>query len=421
MANIEKSKLKLTMPEYAIMALMFICVIFFAWSQCVTGLMMQNFLEQYHVSSALGGRVSTMQSGGGFVAMLLGGMVADKIKNKINICIGSLAALVAVMFTISTVPPFAIFNLCYFLIGATGNLFTITYIAFLSDTYPHLRATLFSAGNVIYLIGSLTGPNLVAWRLNSGDKWNQTFFLMAMIAGIWCALFIVGVLFCNRKIKEMTATANVNRAEAESKSMVQTFKDWFNVLKNPQMIFLFFMGMMYYGHQMTLIIWMPSYLSEICGASTAVVAGMVSVYAGCMMAGRAGYMLISGLLSAKRAIYGGCILGGVALIIGVILGTPGVMIPIIGFAGIVTGAMTIWCQVEACDIFQNNSAACLSLVNVGTLLGEMAFPPLAGACIDAGNWQIAISFTYICLFVLAALHFIRRGLLKKNTVPAEAA
>jgi MFS family permease len=184
--------LRFTIAHPAIRRLAF-CSFFFASVQvCLTTYLVTYLTRDVGYSLLQAGLMLSVAQGGGVVARVLWGAIADRSGRPLGIlgvigCGIALSAIAAALFT-SGWSPIAIAVACA-AFGATAIGWNGVYLAQVAKEAPQGKAGLATGGALFFtFFGVLTGPAAFAFLVEGGVSYSAAFLLVAapaLVCGLW--------------------------------------------------------------------------------------------------------------------------------------------------------------------------------------------------------------------------------------------
>lgn len=175
------------------------------------------------------------------------------------------------------------------------------------------------------------------------------------------------------------------------------------MLHNYKYFLILIMAFLYTGHQTTITMWFPTYLTEDLEFSAAFMGSVISLYWTGVLVGRILYTFVFKKIKAATFIMITSILGSVLLAAAIISGTQ--LLWQIGVAGlgILTGALFPLFIMLGCSLFPKNSGSASSFVGVAFALGSALFPYMLGFVAEYVELKIAIYISVLALLVIGIL------------------
>lgn len=127
-ASSQEARMKIII--YCLFGIMF----FFAISSTMTGILVPDLTETYHLNSMQIGLIGSVQSVGSMVAMIFGGILSDRF-SKLRLIALFFAIYTVVLYLIGMVPAFAVLLVLYVLMGVANSYLNLLLSAFISEAY----------------------------------------------------------------------------------------------------------------------------------------------------------------------------------------------------------------------------------------------------------------------------------------------
>ncbi len=118
--------------------------------------------------------------------------------------------------------------------------------------------------------------------------------------------------------------------------------------------------------------------------------------------GRSVTSVLAARLDPRHLLFGGCLIGGILLVMGIMSELSIALIFAVGIAGLLTGATIPLIIALGCGWFPSHSGSVTSLLYLNSNLAKMIFPWLVGAIADAYDFKLGMLVAGITL-VLASL------------------
>ena len=249
-----------------------------------------------------------------------------------------------------------------------------------------------------YSIGSTVASQL-SIRLED-YAWTSRFLIIGIASGVLSLLFLASKLILkepdNIGIEEAAAE---EKAEKNPYSLAHLGK----MLHNYRYFLILIMAFLYTGHQTTITMWFPTYLTEDLKFSAAFMGSVISLYWTGVLIGRILYTFVFKKIKAAVFIMVTSILGSVLLAVAIVGGTQ--ILWQIGVAGlgILTGALFPLFIMLGCSLFPQNSGSASSFVGVAFALGSALFPYMLGFVAEYVELRIAIYISVLALLVIGIL------------------
>lgn len=390
-----KSKtLRLTLCLYLLM-------LFYAFSVTMTAPMMPVLIEQYSLNLGEGGLFMTFQSIGGILAIVCGGLVADRMKKSLLVSFSFIAYSLCLFF-MGLSPSFDVLLAMFFILGASTKLLDTILNAYVSDLHRENRGVFMTTLHTFFGIGALLGPLYSRVLLNKGVLWGNTFRILGVICLAIMVLYLVVLRGTPENHKEQGQAAS-------NKQLKYVF--------SLKMLLLCIIMILYRGHQSGINTWLPMYLEDVLKADAFSSSLALSIFWVGLIAARLLSPKLTGLMGTKQLLLWGNLLGGAILVCGILSNNPLILIISTGITGLLTGATMPLLLVLGCEWYPENSGTASSMLYLSSTLSTMFFPWIIGTVGEATNFKWGMLITGITL--VATLAFIL-PLMKKDSQKTES-
>jgi fucose permease len=269
-------------------------------------------------------------------------------------------------------------------------MLNLVITAYIADLYPDNRPKYVNLLHTFYGIGSFIGPIFATVMYNIGYKWNTGFVFLGSLYLLIVVSFIIILLF----MPSMRAKGE----RSEEISVADT--GYFSMLRDKNMIVICIAAFFYMGHQGSINLWLPTYLTKNGHLSTTFMGVVMTSFWVGMVVGRFGYSVLSSHFNVRKFILVGSLAGTAALLAGVLVNNGVIWIAVMLITGIFTGAMFPLLLVIACSWYPTSTASASSIVCVCSTLGSMLFPWLLGNIAQYFSLGSAIYISIINLFIV---------------------
>ncbi len=377
---------------------MLIFMIALAVTTTFIGNLTPNIIEHYGLNYSQAGNINLFFQIGGFASLLLGAFFSDKTK-KSNIIIAAAIVMSAGLCLIGLVPPYIFLLIILFALGMSTQILNILTSGYTCDI---VRAEK-QSGYVTFLLSFYSIGSTVASQLSirlEDYAWTSRFLIIGIASGVLSLLFLASKLILkepdNIGIEEAAAE---EKAEKNPYSLAHLGK----MLHNYRYFLILIMAFLYTGHQTTITMWFPTYLTEDLKFSAAFMGSVISLYWTGVLIGRILYTFVFKKIKAAVFIMVTSILGSVLLAVAIVGGTQ--ILWQIGVAGlgILTGALFPLFIMLGCSLFPQNSGSASSFVGVAFALGSALFPYMLGFVAEYVELRIAIYISVLALLVIGIL------------------
>lgn len=359
-----------------------------------TGVMLASISADYGVSTALVGLIPSLSSGGEFLAYVLGGFWKRRRLGIKELAFFFLC-LFLVVLGIGLKPPFAVLCLLYLLMGLLVGLLNFSANTVVASSFMENRSRYISIMYISMGLGCAMASLYPSMALDHGIYWGLIYRQYAGFVALLGMLTMTVLLPRIRQMGEITCGNSVARGgESALKFLFHTGR-W-------RLGLLCLMAMMYQGHQIALVSWLPAYMTEWLHMETVNAGVTLTLFSVGLLVSRLIAALLSKQFTTRQMIVGGGLMGAGTLGIGLLTGSAWALMIACPIAGVVTG--WILPMVMSCghECFPENPVAVASTINTASALGGMLFSWLTGA-IASLSFPAAISLTVVNLLIVAAL------------------
>ncbi len=365
---------------------LFLLMFAYGLSLTMIGPLMTNLIRHYSLRLSGGGLVVSFNSIGGLLIIFVTGALIDRLpKPKL---IGFLFLLYSVwLLVIGTAPVYWALLLLFFALGATTRMLDITLNAYTADLYPERRAFYLNLLHACFGIGAFIGPIFAQSLLDAGVRWYHVFLALG---GLCVPILVTYVTFVR------------GRENSLGHASLEKGKSILSWLRNPRILVLSLIMILYAGHQTTVTVWLPAYLQRHLGTGARIASYALSVFWLGIIIGRSVTSVLTGRLYPRHLVFGGCLIGGILLVMGIMSESSIALISVVGAVGLLTGATIPLIIAMGCGWFPSNSGSVTSLLYLNSNLAKMIFPWLVGAIADAYDFKLGMLVAGITL-VLASL------------------
>ena len=223
-------------------------VMLYSFGNNTQGILLSNYAEYYHLTSLSQGAISAFQSLGMILAMLFLLFGKGKLSKSRLLMLG-LAAVAVSFGALYLAPPFFVFLVCYFCIGAAyGNIDSVSS-SLMADMHSGRHASRYMG--VLHSaigIGGMIGPLFIQFLLGKKVAWNCILGIFSFIA---LAVFLLNATsYCKAKAK-----LPVQNVHGSSLNMSDIKK-----FLTPQNLFILFSVAFYGAHQICIVFWIARFV-----------------------------------------------------------------------------------------------------------------------------------------------------------------
>lgn len=383
---------------------MLIFMIGLAVTTTFIGNLTPDIIEHYGLNYSQAGNINFLFQIGGFASLLLGAFFSDRTK-KSNIIIASAIVMSAGLCLIGIVPPYIFLLVILFALGMSTQILNILTSGYTCDIVEEKK----QGGYVTFLLAFYSIGSTVASQLSSrlaNYVWTSRFLVIGLGSGVFAILFLV-----SKFVLSEPDNVSVHTDSTESAENTYSLAALGNMLKNHKYILVLIMAFLYTGHQTTIMMWLPTYLTKDLQMSEMFMGSIISLYWTGVLGGRILYTAIFKRFDEAKFIMVSSILGSILFALAIFSGQAIMWQIGVAGLGILTGALFPLFIMIGCSLFPKNSGSASSFVGVAFALGSALFPYMLGFIADFVEMRISIYIAAIALFVIGILipigHFER--------------
>ena len=383
---------------------MLIFMIGLAVTTTFIGNLTPDIIEHYGLNYSQAGNINFLFQIGGFASLLLGAFFSDRTK-KSNIIIASAIVMSAGLCLIGIVPPYIFLLVILFALGMSTQILNILTSGYTCDIVEEKK----QGGYVTFLLAFYSIGSTVALQLSSrlaNYVWTSRFLIIGLGSGVFAILFLV-----SKFVLSEPDNVSVHTDSTEPAENTYSLAALGNMLKNHKYILVLIMAFLYTGHQTTIMMWLPTYLTKDLQMSEMFMGSIISLYWTGVLGGRILYTAIFKRFNEAKFIMVGSILGSILFALAIFSGQEIMWQVGVAGLGILTGALFPLFIMIGCSLFPKNSGSASSFVGVAFALGSALFPYMLGFIADFVEMRISIYIAAIALFVIGILipigHFER--------------
>ena len=383
---------------------MLIFMIGLAVTTTFIGNLTPDIIEHYGLNYSQAGNINFLFQIGGFASLLLGAFFSDRTK-KSNIIIASAIVMSAGLCLIGIVPPYIFLLVILFALGMSTQILNILTSGYTCDIVEEKK----QGGYVTFLLAFYSIGSTVASQLSSrlaNYVWTSRFLIIGLGSGVFAILFLV-----SKFVLSEPDNVSVHTDSTEPAENTYSLAALGNMLKNHKYILVLIMAFLYTGHQTTIMMWLPTYLTKDLQMSEMFMGSIISLYWTGVLGGRILYTAIFKRFNEAKFIMVSSILGSILFALAIFSGQAIMWQIGVAGLGILTGALFPLFIMIGCSLFPKNSGSASSFVGVAFALGSGLFPYMLGFIADFVEMRISIYIAAIALFVIGILipigHFER--------------
>lgn len=375
----------------------------FALSGTMFSTALPKIIDDYRLSLGQAGLFPVCTSAGNLLAMLLTGLVGDRLKKSL-FSGAAFLGMGAMLLLISLTPPFAALLLLMTLLGVLSSALNLIVTAYVSDLYGERRSRYINLLHVCFGVGSLLGPLYPMLLGRLGLAWRYAYL------GLAAAVLLCGggyFLTLARKGEPAPALSPDTGGGARALG----YRQLLNCRGMPALCLMSFMYMG--GHQGAFSTWFQTYLqiSDPAAYPEAFTSVCMTLYWVGMVLSRLLGAALPRRIAPRSVILCGSALGMIALTLGLVVGQRPFWPLAAAVLGMATGVIYPLTFAISCQWFPHSSARVSSFVGVFSSLGSLVFGYLVGGVaeksFEAAMWIPVGALAAVLLIVLA--RFPRRA------------
>ncbi|MDO5299131.1 MAG: MFS transporter [Clostridia bacterium] len=360
-----------------------------------TGVMLTSIEMDYGVTTSAVGLIPALSSGGESLAYVLAGFW-----RKRRLGIRELAAYFICLFLVTLAiglrPPFFALCMLYGLLGLLVGFLNFAGNTVVASSYTQDRSKYIAILYVSMGMGCALASLYPTSALDRGVYWGRLYRQYALYVALLAVAAITALLPRLHRFGDISCGS---RVEGGGESALS-----FLVKKGrAKLAALCLVALMYQGHQIVLVSWIASYMTQWLHVDAVSAGVTISLFSMGLLISRLLSALLSKRFTTRQMVVAGCLLGGGLLASGLFAGRAAAMMVTFPLAGMVTGwilPMVISCGY---NLFPENPVAVASTINTASALGGMSFSWLAGIIAHSVSFPAAISLTVLNLLAAALL------------------
>ncbi len=381
------------LPDRRLVSGIYLIMLAYAASVTMIGPLMPELIRDYGLRISQGGLIMTFQSVGGIAAIVLGGLLSDKV-SKGHLIAGAFFAYAVSLFLVAAAPNYGVLLGMFLLLGASTRLVDTVNNAYTADLHPDSHEKALNLLHTFFGLGALTGPLLTRLLLSRGTHWATAYAVL----GVLCLGILV--FFVTNLRREPSGLSSRPGAE-DAASHVP--------LRSHRMWLLCAVMILYVGHQSGLVTWLPMYLETHVGAAPYESSLALSLLWVGIILGRFSCSRITQWIPSETIIPWGGLVGGFSMLAALAFGRAEAVMIGVFIAGLFTGAIIPLLVNIACLWFPKNTGTVSSMIFLSGTAAMMTLPWLLGFAAEHLGFGAAMPFTGVTLLVVFVLGlFIRK-------------
>ena len=360
-------------------------VVGFAICFTVTSVLLKDLSAAFQLPEKLEGTMSSICSIGSLLALVSMLFLQGRIKKSFLLAACGLT-MCACMILKGIVPNYGLLLLVFFVFGIALGFGDCNCNAFIVDLNGKDADKYLGSLHAFSGLGAMLTPLFITW-IRSRNTWQNTYFLMALIAAVPFLYFTFQCFYMNKRIK--------TEEMPEIRLTMQDIKDYLKDRENLGVMF----GMMFYNIFFNgFIVWVTLYTTRVLDPALSAYPLAVFWIFGAtsrFFAPRTG-------ISSRKLFLFGTPLGGLVILIGVLLRNPIALIICCGLGGLLTGPGIPTLVTIGCERYQDRSGLPSSILVITQYIGATVSPLVMAAISDFASLQESMIFTCCCAFVSTA-------------------
>ena len=364
-------------------------VVGFAICFTVTAVLLKDLSAAFHLPEKLEGTMSATCSIGSLLALVSMLFLQGRIK-KSALLAGCGLTMCVCMVLKGIVPSYGLLLFVFFIFGIALGFGDCNCNAFIVDLNGADADKYLGSLHAFSGLGAMLTPLFITW-IRSKNTWQNTYFLMALIAAIPFLYFTFMCFYMSKRID--------SNEMPEIRLTMQDIKDYLTDKENLGVMF----GMMFYNLFFNgFIVWVTLYTDRI--IDPAISAYPLAVF--WIFGATSRYFAPRTGISSRKLFMIGTPLGGLAILIGVLFRNPAALIICCGLGGLLAGPGIPTLVSIGCERYADRSGLPSSILVITQYIGSTISPLIMAAISDAASLQESMIFTACCAFVSTAFGFL---------------
>ncbi len=359
-------------------------ILIFGMQMTMMGLLLEKMSKSFGLSVAQTGSFFTLSAAGFTVAVIVGGIISDRIGKK-RVIIWSVFGFAAALLFFSVSPSLPMSMALFFLIGGLGGILQSTLSSIIADINPGSERRAVTFAQVFFGVGAIIGTACAGWLAATDYSWQVAYTvasLLALSAAVWVTRY------------------EYPSVKAEERLEMAAFT---SILKNKGFLMLCLAVALYVGVETTAWGWTPKYLTAELDYDETLAGTMVSLLWGGITVGRLLTAWLADKFSNQLLVSGLCL----TAIIGLVAQFSPALHPLapVTFILIGIGFSGIWPLIvsQAGMMFKSNTGTAFGLVVAAGGIGGMTVPLLFGFIAEHVKMGILIGLLSIPLIIIAVI------------------
>jgi fucose permease len=370
-------------PRIAALDMLMLC---YSFNVAVIGQMFDSIRAAYRLTIAEASLLTSVQSIGGFAAVILSIVLMDVLNKQKITTIAGLVYFV-LFLTVGLSVPLVLLFAVFVGMGLFGGVVDTITNSVMTETVPRHPEKYINLMHMLFAFGAMVSP-VIAQQVNAAAGMQTVFYAFGGFALIWAVYMVVAFR------KNMRSGLVVRR-----ESLRERMKSLAGFYRLPGMAQVFIIAVLMSCWQCSAMLYTSSMVAKVSGNEADVALALTVFFAGVMVS-RLIYARFASRFSAGRML-GFSNLIGAALWLAAML-VPGVVLKIvlIGLSAFMCGNNFPVNISAACRIAPAHTAAAAGTVMLGSYVAIFAFVPAIGALADASDLGSAMIFAAVPLVLL---------------------
>ena len=362
----------------------------------IQGSLLTNIIDHFRLSDSAQGLASSATFVGGVVALVASFLLMGRLPKLLLLRLAmalSFFSLVLLYFA----PSYDFFVIVWFVIGIGLGFMDTLLSACIADIYTGKDATrMMCILHMCFGISSMISPLIFTALMNGGIPWNQVYFY---VSGTGAVLLIFACFIFSR--------SGLGR-ESASASRKLSVKNMFTLLKTGPIPLLvaamFFHGMFLSG----MSTWINRYIGVTLSSDMGTM-GMSFMFFGVMIS----RLLLPMLpITTRTFVRYGCILAGLIVLAGVLIGNGTVMCIAVCLGGLAFGAMIPCLLSIACAATPENTFFATTALMLSYYIGQSIISPIIGALETTISLHVGIALCALCMIASSLMCLFNKHISK---------
>lgn len=355
------------------------------------GVLLSCYIDEYSLVAGSQGLCGTAESVGFIISIVVMTTLLRHFSKKQVLRIMAVICGAVLIFIGIRPSTFSLLFCCYSVFGLAYGIIDSLSSSLLSDLFPGKSAEKMGYLRAVYCLGGIVSPLILSKLLNKGYAW----YSVAMFAGLFGVVIVIYyVAVASPRIPEVQKYNDTERKIS--------FHSYIEYLKNHGVLRIVFFGILYYGHQIGLTMWIVRYVTNYLHETTWGGYALTFYWIGAIMTR---IFLPRFVSSHRKLLLYGNLFSALFLITGILVSNGKLMCLMVMAAGAAEGAVIPMLVDYACSIDRSNSAIACSSVVFFNNLGSMIIPSLIGALIEFSGARIGIFILPVTSLLCAAIAF----------------